>query len=49
MFAADLRREEWAERQGKASHVVFTKLGHDSVPVPNHRCDIPIGPLRSIC
>ena len=44
-----LRREGWTERPGKGSHVVFTRPGHDNVPVPNHRGDIPIGTLRSIC
>ena len=34
-----LRREGWTERPGKGSH----KAGHDNVPVPNHRGDIPTG------
>lgn len=44
-----LRHEGWSERAGKGSHVVFIKTGHDNVPVPNHRGDIPPGTLRSIC
>ena len=43
-----LRREGWAERPGKGSHVVFLK-GAGRVVVPRHRGDIPPGTLRSIC
>jgi predicted RNA binding protein YcfA (HicA-like mRNA interferase family) len=43
-----LRREAWAERPGKGSHLVFSKDGR-TVVVPNHRGDIAPGTLRSIC
>jgi predicted RNA binding protein YcfA (HicA-like mRNA interferase family) len=43
-----LRREGWAERSGKGSHIVFSKPDNDNVSVPNHRGDIPPGTLRSI-
>jgi predicted RNA binding protein YcfA (HicA-like mRNA interferase family) len=43
-----LRREGWAERQGKGSHVIFTKDGR-VVVVPNHRGDLKTGTLRAIC
>jgi len=43
-----LRREGWAERPGKGSHVIFKK---DSlrVVVSNHTGEIPTGTLRAIC
>jgi predicted RNA binding protein YcfA (HicA-like mRNA interferase family) len=44
-----LRREGWAERPGKGSHVVFSKIGVGLVIVPRHGGDIPPGTLRSIC
>jgi predicted RNA binding protein YcfA (HicA-like mRNA interferase family) len=43
-----LRREGWGERQGKGSHVVFTKPGRDNIPVPSHGRDLAPGTLRSI-
>jgi predicted RNA binding protein YcfA (HicA-like mRNA interferase family) len=43
-----LRREGWAERTGKGSHVVFTKSGHRNIPVPRHGGDLPLGTLRAI-
>lgn len=43
-----LRREGWAERPGRGSHVVFLKARR-VVVVPNHRGDIKPGTLRSIC
>jgi predicted RNA binding protein YcfA (HicA-like mRNA interferase family) len=43
-----LRREGWAERPGKGSHVVFTRAT-GRVVVPRHTGDIPPGTLRSIC
>ena len=46
---AKLVREEWVQRPGKGSHVVFRKAGHGPVVVSNHRGDIPPGTLRSIC
>jgi predicted RNA binding protein YcfA (HicA-like mRNA interferase family) len=44
-----LRREGWAERSGKESHVIFTKPGHKNIPVSRHGGDLPPGTLRSIC
>ena len=43
-----LRREGWAERSGKGSHVVFSKA-QQVVVVPNHKGDISPGTLRSKC
>ena len=43
-----LRREGWAERQGKGSHVIFKRDGK-RVVVSNHKGDIPTGTLRAIC
>ena len=43
-----LRRENWTERSGKGSHVVFSKEGR-TVVVSNHAGDIKPGTLRSIC
>jgi predicted RNA binding protein YcfA (HicA-like mRNA interferase family) len=44
-----LRREGWAEREGKGSHVIFTKSGHQNIPVSRHGGDLPHGTLRKIC
>jgi predicted RNA binding protein YcfA (HicA-like mRNA interferase family) len=41
-----LRREGWAERQGKGSHVLFTKPGQPNISVPRHPGDIKRGLLR---
>jgi predicted RNA binding protein YcfA (HicA-like mRNA interferase family) len=43
-----LRREGWADRQGKGSHTIFSKDGHNAIVVSNHRGDLPIGTLRAI-
>jgi len=43
-----LRREGWAERQGRGSHVVFTRPGHRNISVPRHPGDLKRGLLRSI-
>lgn len=43
-----LRREGWAERQGKGSHAVFSKPGQFNVIVPRHSGDLKPGVLRSI-
>jgi predicted RNA binding protein YcfA (HicA-like mRNA interferase family) len=43
-----LRREGWSERQGKGSHLVFIKPGHNNIPVARHGGDLPIGTLRAI-
>jgi predicted RNA binding protein YcfA (HicA-like mRNA interferase family) len=43
-----LRREGWAERQGKGSHVLFTKPGQPNISVPRHPGDIKRGLLRAI-
>ena len=43
-----LRREGWAERAGKGSHVVFTKPGHRNISMPQHPGDLGSGLLRSI-
>jgi predicted RNA binding protein YcfA (HicA-like mRNA interferase family) len=43
-----LRREGWAERPGKGSHVIFKKDGQ-RVVVSNHTGEIPTGTLRNIC
>ena len=42
-----LRREGWAERPGRGSHVKFQKEGR-SVIVPNHPGDLRTGTLRAI-
>ncbi|MGH7030966.1 MAG: type II toxin-antitoxin system HicA family toxin [Stellaceae bacterium] len=43
-----LRREGWAERPGKGSHIIFRKPGR-VVVVSQHAGDIKPGTLRSIC
>ncbi len=43
-----LRREGWAERPGKGSHLIFRKEGN-RVVIANHPGDIPTGTLREIC
>jgi predicted RNA binding protein YcfA (HicA-like mRNA interferase family) len=43
-----LRREGWTEREGKGSHVIFSKLGQRSISVPRHPGDLKPGVLRSI-
>jgi predicted RNA binding protein YcfA (HicA-like mRNA interferase family) len=43
-----LRREGWAERQGKGSHAIFSQSGRRSVTVPRHPGDLKPGVLRSI-
>ena len=43
-----LRREGWAERPGRGSHLVFTKPGRGSIVVSQHSGDIALGTLRSI-
>jgi predicted RNA binding protein YcfA (HicA-like mRNA interferase family) len=43
-----LRREGWAERPGKGSHMIFKKDGR-RVVVSNHPGEIPTGTLRAIC
>ena len=42
-----LRREGWAERSSKGSHVIFRKDSR-TVVVPNHRGDLKTGTLRRI-
>jgi predicted RNA binding protein YcfA (HicA-like mRNA interferase family) len=43
-----LRREGWAEREGKDSHAIFTRPGRRNISVPRHRGDLKPGLLRSI-
>lgn len=43
-----LRREEWSERPGKGSHIIFKRDGK-RVVVSNHSGDLPTGTLRAIC
>jgi predicted RNA binding protein YcfA (HicA-like mRNA interferase family) len=43
-----LRRQGWTERQGKGSHVIFTKQGHRNITVSSHGGDLPMGTLRAI-
>lgn len=43
-----LRREGWAERPGKGSHLIFRKEAN-RVVIANHPGDIPTGTLREIC
>lgn len=43
-----LRREGWAERPGKGSHLIFRKEGK-RVVIANHPGDMPTGTLREVC
>jgi predicted RNA binding protein YcfA (HicA-like mRNA interferase family) len=43
-----LRREGWAEREGKGSHVIFSKSDRVNISVPRHPGDLKPGVLRSI-
>lgn len=42
-----LRKEGWDERNGKGSHVVFSK-GGKMVTVPTSKHEVPLGTYRSI-
>jgi predicted RNA binding protein YcfA (HicA-like mRNA interferase family) len=43
-----IRRKGWAERPDRGSHVVLPSRAATTLPMPNHRGDIPTGTLRSI-
>jgi predicted RNA binding protein YcfA (HicA-like mRNA interferase family) len=43
-----LRREGWAEQEGKGSHTIFTRPGRRNISVPRHPGDLKPGLLRSI-